>query len=450
MVATIAYEASRECLRNFTNEENDILTRVGPGTLMGNLFRQYWIPVIPAAHLPRPGGKPIRIRLLGEDLVAFRTSLGEVGLVGAYCPHRLAPLYYGRVEDDGLRCPYHGWKFAPSGQCIDMPNVPPAQQFRDEVHHPGYRCVEHGGIIWAYMNSSNDLPALPEFEYLTVPDDLRRYRLFYCECNYLQNLEGGIDPTHVMWLHGPYNLSDEAIAERHQPARQRVALKSGTLTPLDVEIADTPGGFIYGARRPFGETKSLWRINQFRLPFYTMPPGEDVRGARMYVPVDDEHSIKWQIGWYPSRRVKESSTEAQRAAFAEEIYDPPTNSVPYGHIRQRARKSNDYLIDWETHETRRMGVAGVNLQDICVAENEGPTAILDRTKELLCAGDLTIIKARRILLQAAKALREHGATPAGVRDPSIYRCRAASLVLPNEVDWVEGAREEVIASSAAG
>jgi phthalate 4,5-dioxygenase len=442
MKAESMYKASREVLRNFTREENDGLTRVGPGTLMGNLFRQYWIPVVPIEHLAEPGGRPLRLKLLGEDLVLFRQRSRQVGLLGAYCSHRLGPLFFGRVEDDGLRCPYHGWKFAHSGKCLEMPNVPPEQQFMDEIHHPGYPCVEQGGIIWTCMGSARELPSLPDFEYLRVADEDRNYRLFYQQCNYLQVMEGGIDPTHVMWLHSPYDLADDELAEQ-QPAQQKVANQSGARTPLDVEIADTGGGFTYGAKRPAGDGKSLWRVNQFIMPFYTMPPGGDQKQARAYIPIDDESCVKWQIKWYPTRDIKRSSQESLRAPFNEEAYDPPTNAVPFGHIRMKAKQSNDYLINWEIHKTRRFGIAGVNLQDVCVTETEGPGPILDRTKEHLCAGDLSTIKARLMLLDAAKAWRERGTVPPGAKDPSIYRVRGASVVVPDDVNWIDGVREAI-------
>lgn len=443
MKAQSMYQAGKESMKNFTREENDWLTKVGPGTLMGNLFRQYWIPVTPAADLREPGGRPIRVKLLGEDLVLFRARSGKIGIIGAFCPHRLAPLFYGRVEDDGLRCPYHGWKFAPDGKCMEMPNIPADQQFIEAIHQPGYPCIERGGIIWAYMSQAKQLPELPDLEFLRVADHDRNYRLFYQECNYLQVLEGGIDPTHVMWLHSPYDLADEELTAKQQPAQHLVANRSGARTPLDIEIANTPGGFTYGAKRPAGNGKSLWRVNQFIMPFYTMPPGGDQKQARAYIPVDDESCVKWQIKWYPSQNIKESSKETLRAPFAEEAYDPPTNSVPFGHIRTKARRSNDYLMNWEIHKAKRFGIAGVNLQDVCVTENEGPTPILDRTKENLCAGDLSVIKARRMLLEAAHALRQNGTIPIGARDPGVYRMRGCSTLVPDTVDWIEGVREAI-------
>jgi phenylpropionate dioxygenase-like ring-hydroxylating dioxygenase large terminal subunit len=409
---------------------------------MGNLFRQYWIPVVPVTDLAEPGGRPLRIRLLGEDLVLFRARNGGVGLIGAYCPHRLAPLYFGRVENDGIRCAYHAWKFAPNGQCIEMPNVPPEHQFMNEVQHPGYPCVEKGGIIWAYMGLAKELPSVPDFEFLRVAAGNQNYRLFYQQCNYLQALEGGIDPTHVMWLHSPYDLSDEEMAKQ-QPDQQRLANKAGTKTPLDIEIVDTPGGFTYGAKRSLGNGNSLWRVNQFIMPFYTMPPGGDVKQARAYVPVDDENCVKWQVKYYPSDSAKEATDEKPLAPFAGEAYEPPTNAVPFGHIRPQARRSNDYMIDWETHKARRFGVAGVNLQDVCITENEGPTPILDRTKEHLSAGDLSTIKARLMLLDAARAFRERGQMPPGANAPDVYRLRGASQTVPDSINWFDGVKEAI-------
>jgi hypothetical protein len=196
----------------------------------------------------------------------------------------------------------------------------------------------------------------------------------------------------------------------------------------------------------------LWRVNQWLMPFYTMPPGGDDRGGRMWVPVDDEHCVRWNLAWYPTREIMERSNKAAAG------YIPTApgrtgrdsswvggflseTSEPYGDIRKVANRDNDYLIDWEKHYSKRMGVAGVGLQDICIVENEGAGKIMDRTKENLCAGDLSTVIARRRLIEAARALQEKGTMPLGARDGSIYRVRAASIVLPANVDFLEGTKE---------
>ena len=429
-------------MASFTREENDLLTQTGPGTPMGELFRQYWIPVVPSSHIAEPGGKPLRIRLLSEDLVAFRTSDGTAGVVGAFCPHRLAPLFFGRIEEDGIRCPYHGWKFAPDGACLDMPNVPERNQFKEQIKHLSYPCVENGGVVWIYMGSADEVPALPDFEFTRVPDELRTFGLFHHDCNYLQALEGGIDPTHVMWLHSPYDLGDEEMAAKHLPVNFQFATATGHRTPDAVEIVDTEGGFMYGARRPKGNGRSQWRINQFIMPFYTMPASGDLHGGRMWVPIDDEHSVKWMFRWFSSQEIKETTTDRGRDIPDDETYIPMTNQ-PYGHIITKARKENDYLIDWETTKTRRLGIAGVNLQDKAIQENEGPGPILDRTKEILCAGDVTTAKARRMLTQAALALKEKGTIPVGVGDGGIYRVRGISAEVSDDIEWVESLKEQL-------
>jgi hypothetical protein len=204
-----------------------------------------------------------------------------------------------------------------------------------------------------------------------------------------------------------------------------------------------PGGFMYGAMRPMQDGRGLWRINQFIMPFYTMPPGGDQRLARAWVPIDDEHCLKWEFSWYPTRAIMQSTRERGRSVIEEETYAPPTNE-PYGFILARANKRNDYLVNWEVHRSRRMGVAGVNLQDLCVTENEGPGSIMDRSRENLCSGDRTIVKARFLLLRCARDLRDHGKNPPGVRDGTVYRVRGAAKVIPESISWVEGAREDVM------
>jgi hypothetical protein len=323
-----------------------------------------------------------------------------------------------------------------------MPNIPAGQQFKADICNLSYPCIEQGGVIWIYMGKSATPPEIPAFEFLNVPDNQKQFRLFYNECNYLQAMEGGIDPTHVMWLHSPYDLQDEAIAAQHQGAQQQLANKTRARTPAAIEIVDTPAGFMYGTKRKIDAANSLWRINQFFLPFYTMPPSGTARGARMWVPIDDENCVKWMIGWYPNLEIMRADKDGYPPSFAEESHDSPTME-PYGHIRQRARKSNGYLINREIHKAKRLGISGVNLQDQCIVENEGPTPILDRTRENLCPADFTTVKARRMLLHAATILRESGTTPPGVLDPTVYRFRGVSRVIPDNINWLEGLQDSI-------
>src|SRR5262245_29096939 len=150
-------------------EDNEILCRVGPGTPMGSLMRHYWIPAVRSDELPAPDCPPVRIRLLGESLIAFRATSGAVGLIQNACPHRGASLFFGRIEEEGLRCVYHGWKFDVSGQCIDMPSEPAESNFRPKIKATAYPCRERGGIIWTYMGPRETPPSLPDLEANMLP-----------------------------------------------------------------------------------------------------------------------------------------------------------------------------------------------------------------------------------------------------------------------------------------
>src|SRR5438105_5117480 len=234
-----------------SREDNELLCRIGPGTPMGTLMRQYWIPAALSSELPEPDGAPVRIRLLGENLIAFRVSSGAVGLVQNQCPHRGTSLFYGRNEDDGLRCVYHGWKFDVRGRCVDMPSEPAASDFKHKVRALAYPCVERGGLVWAYLGPRST-PPLPELEPNMVTEG--GIQVYQRECNWLQALEGDLDTVHAVYLH-----------------------------PGAVDLADTPTGtrarYALSGRAP-----------KFLFPFWAMTPtgvlGLEVR-ARAWVPMDD-------------------------------------------------------------------------------------------------------------------------------------------------------------------
>src|SRR5215510_15842585 len=184
-----------------TREDNELVTNTNAGTPMGELFRRFWLPIALSEELPGPDGVPLRVKMLGEQLIAFRATDGRVGLIDAYCPHRGAPLFFGRNEEDGLRCIYHGWKFDTCGNCLEMPNMPAASDYKDKVRAPSYPCLERHGILWAYLGPLDRPPAPPEPDWSELPVEHKLITKQYLECNYAQALEGDLDPSHVSFLH---------------------------------------------------------------------------------------------------------------------------------------------------------------------------------------------------------------------------------------------------------
>ena len=184
-----------------TKEDNELLTNIEKGSPMGEVFRRFWIPALLAEELSGPDCAPVELTLLGEHLVAFRDTDGKVGLMDKYCPHRGAPMFYGRNEECGLRCVYHGWKFDVDGNCTDIPNAPEGDTFKDKIHITAYPCVEAGSLIWTYMGPAESKPPFPEFGWCTMPEDHRYVNKFLMECNYLQAMEGDYDPGHGPFLH---------------------------------------------------------------------------------------------------------------------------------------------------------------------------------------------------------------------------------------------------------
>jgi phthalate 4,5-dioxygenase len=427
-------------------EESELLTRVGPGTPMGDLMRQYWIPVVLSSELP-PGGRVKRVKILGEQLVAFRTPNGRAGLLEEFCSHRRASLYFARNEEAGLRCVYHGWQFAPDGQCVDMPNERPENDFREKVCHPSYPCAERGGLVWAYMGPAASPPGLPDLEWAMVPDTQRFVSKFWQDCNYLQALEGGVDPAHISFLHSILDAGDEALRRDLDRAEAGFGFAAALERAPYLAVADTDTGLLIGARREAPAGRYYWRITQYLLPFHTMPPPEvgpdPLFHAHVWIPIDDERLVNWCISWHPTRAVTDEERAAFQAGKSIHVMDyaPATNEA-YGDIRPRGAPTNDYLGDWETQRTRKFfGVPGVGAQDKAITESQ---LAYDRSRERLGRADIGIIRVRKRLLEAAMALRQQGIAPPGL-EPGTYRVRPASVLLPKDVPWVEGARELLVA-----
>jgi phthalate 4,5-dioxygenase oxygenase subunit len=412
-----------------SKQDNELLCRIGPGTPMGDLMRQYWIPAFMSSELEIPDGPPLRLRLLGEDLIAFRATSGEIGLIQNACPHRGASLFFGRNEEDGLRCVYHGWKFDVAGACVDMPSEPAESNFKTKVRARAYPTRERGGMVWAYMGPREIPPELPNLEQNMLPEGEGSIRAIQRECNWMQALEGDIDTTHLGFLHlgaipveeaTPQTFSYYALADR-APAHA---------------VVDTDFGTMYGAYRPAEEDTTYWRIANFLFPFYTMTP-VGVLGlggsVRCWVPLDDDHTMFYMLsGGVPPGA---SVSPERRAAFNMGAMQENTTAW-HGRWRMAANGSNDYQIDRESQKKDSYtGITGIHLQDQAITESMGH--IYDRSHEHLATSDSMIIRSRRRLIEAAKALRDHGETPPGVDNPEVYAVRTGGVILPRNADWID-------------
>ncbi len=437
-----------------TREQNDTLAKVGPGTLMGNLMRQYWIPAFMSSELAEPDGAPLRIRLLSEDLVAWRNTDGTVGLMQNACPHRGASMFFGRNEENGLRCVYHGWKFDTEGVCTDMPNEPAESNFKHKIKAAAYRVVERNGVAWTYMGPRATPPALPTFEPNLVPNP--QIQCIQRECNWLQALEGDIDTSHLGFLHlGSVKAEDT---------------KPGTFDYYTVKdrtpryaVVDTDFGTMYGAYRPAEADTKYWRLANYLFPCWTMIPtgvlGMRV-GVRGWVPLDDTHTMYWSMSGGPTRAGLSGGARTQQGgAFANpDGYYQPAGSGGLGRWRTSANAGNDYQIDRAVQQhTTYTGITGIFNQDHAVTESMG--GIMDRTKEHLGSADIMIIRTRSRMLQAARALAEQGTPPPGVEDPDVFAVRSGSVFLPNGSDWLKSTEElrkafvvhpEIVAQAEAG
>jgi phthalate 4,5-dioxygenase oxygenase subunit len=432
-----------------SRDDNELLTRTGPGTPMGALLRHYWIPVVLSSEVAA-GGRVKRVKLLGERLIAFRAKNGRPGLVGEFCPHRSASLYFGRVEDAGMRCVYHGWKFGMDGRCLEMPNEPPESGFAAKIRHVGYPCEEGGGMIWAYMGPASPPPSLPHLEWTRLPEAHSFASKRVQECNWFQAMEGGIDSSHISFLHAPLDHADADVTRELDRASfgVGVAVQTADRAPR-FEVVDTDYGVLIGARRTRGDGQHLWRVTQFLMPFYTMPPtdlDEKITQSHIWVPMDDTYVINWMVTWHPDRALTREEIDLNVAGKGAHVCDYlPATSEPYGDIRPAANRHNDYEMDWEAHRTRMFcGIPGFGVQDQAIQESQGD--IVDRTVEHLGTSDAAIIQVRRRLMSAARALRDHG-TPAPGRDPRSFHVRSTSVVLAPGANWIEGAMPRVMAES---
>jgi nitrite reductase/ring-hydroxylating ferredoxin subunit len=414
-------------------EQNDLLTQTGPGTPLGRLFRSYWIPALLAGELPQPDCPPVRVKLLSERLIAFRDTSGQLGLMDEFCAHRGVSLWFGRNEECGLRCPYHGWKYDVTGQCVDMPNEPEHSAFAKKVTLKSYPLVEQGGVLWTYMGPAEKQPPLPAYEFANVPAAQSYMSKRVQECNWLQAMEGGIDSSHVSFLHRGA-LNTDPLFKGTRGNRYNMS----DLSPV-FEVVESAGGLYIGARRNAENGHYYWRITQWVMPSYTMIPprgGHPVHG-HFWIPIDDENCWTWSFDYHPTRALTDAELAAMRAGQG-------IHARVDANFRPLANRDNDYLMDRQAQREGRTysGIEGFAMQDASLQESMGP--IVDRTKETLVSTDSGIIMARQKLLRAVKALEESGTVPPGV-DPVHQRVRSAAVVLPPDQPFKDAAREALIA-----
>jgi len=408
-----------------TNEENELLTRTGQGTPCGELLRRYWQPVALSAELPAEAA-PLSIKILGEDLVLFRDDKGRPGLLGIHCSHRGTNLSYGRVEDGGLRCLYHGWLYNIEGRCLQQPGEPGGGEHRDAIRHLAYPCKEAGGVIFTYIGP-DEPPLLPNYEFLKAsPDHLYVAKIFH-ECSYLQANEGNIDPIHLSFLHRFLENRQEQYRGVRGAEESHYNLVARNIAPvLDVELTDF-GVRIYTVRKLEAE-KAYLRVSYFILPNLSAFPGQtggEGYSVNWHVPIDDTHHWKYTFVYSSGGPLQEKLLNRERSEL----------TFDYRLVRNEA---NHYMQDRESMKTKTFTGMGFGFQahDAFATTSQG--AIQDRTEEHLVSSDKAIIAARKLLEKAIRDVQEGREPPHVIREPSQNRFPhflVISDMIPDTSNW---------------
>jgi nitrite reductase/ring-hydroxylating ferredoxin subunit len=411
-----------------SREDNEMLVRAGAETAMGKLLRRFWTPALLSSELPGPDCAPVRVTLLGEDLIAFRDTSGRVGLLDAYCTHRRASLFWGRNEECGLRCAYHGWKFNVDGECVDVPNAAMGEVIKDKMKTVAYPTLERSGVVWCYMGPAELKPSPPRTELFDLPENHRYVEKVLLPSNWIQSMEGDIDSSHVSFLHRRLDGAALLPSEHLSPFMFTDRVPQFT-------VNQTSYGLTLAARRNAGPSEYLCRINQWLMPYTTLvaaPKGVPFI-SNIRVPIDDENTMHLRI----YARYDKPLTDEDHARIEERIIFP--EMIP-GTFRTVANRSNDYLQNREDQKSRSFtGIKSVPVQDYAVTSDQGGGRIADRSREHLVGSDRAIVMMRKRLLECAKSLRD-GVEPTEVRSPDAYRVRSIETLLPRDVDLFDGTR----------
>ena len=417
--------------------DNEMLTRTGPETPMGAVFRHFWIPVCLAEQLPEPDGPQVRVKVLGEDLLAFRASDGKVGLIDSRCRHRGADLYFGRNEAGGVRCAFHGWKYDLDGRCVEAPTLEPAhfKRLADKTSIAAYPTREWGGFVWAYMGPA-PVPELPMMEFALVPPSHRYVSKKLQECNWAQAAEGGVDTAHFSFLHMPVANCAEELQEKAAQTTRGYAQKTMSADHVrwmrddarpKFSIVRHAAGMALGGARRADEGQTYWRIAQYLMPAHAYTPSAvhgEVYHGQTFIPIDDENCWVYVYSWNPVRPL----TDEERASYAGGGAVYPAMDANWVPLRNRG---NEYLLDRKMQKTENFtGIVGVSEQDACIQDSQG--RIAERSRELLGPTDEGIVEFRRMMLGAARALQQSQRPPAASL-PESYRVRAGGVLAPQEL-----------------
>jgi len=408
-----------------SKEDNQLLTQTNPGTPMGEMFRKYWIPVANSEELERDG-KPMRVKLLGEDLVAFRDTNGDVGLVDERCPHRGTSLYYGINDGCGLRCMYHGWKFNTNGDCVEIPSEEEDGKFRKSIKLKNYPTHEAGGVIWTYMGPAEEEPPLPKFYWLNLPKKNKLIERVWQECNYAQAMENDLDYVHAAFLHKAHSrqeLSSEGVLstdlgiDPDHPLVKNPHVKQA--------VQDTNYGKRCVAVGVGDENRNAFMEIHYIFPFYTYPPrfqGEDGMW-HAFIPRDDHSAWVWDVQFSHDREIDVQAQHDRRGLLLDE------------DLRKQKNLENEYGQDRQLQKERNFtGIRGIANQDHAATETMG--TIVDRSNERLGTSDLPVIQMRRLLLRQVKAFLK-GETPMQLDNASLKALYSQGLYDDNTKTWQE-------------
>ena len=413
-----------------TREQNELLCRIEGAAPMGALMRQHWLPLCLSEEVLERDGAPVRARLLGEDLVVFRDTDGRLGVLGEFCPHRGASLSFGRNEECGLRCLYHGWKFDVDGNAVDMSSEPPGSAMLKAIRQKAYPAREAGGFVWIWMGPKERMREFEPPAWAPKPDIEWAIVKMHAACNWAQVLEGSIDSAHSSSLH-----SSEMPAAQVDSAK---ATKTSWPRPSNdkaprLQFQPTSYGFRYAAiRKPIlnPDTTQYVRTTLFIAPFTVLiPPNDQYNLAQMLVPVDDVNTMFYWIAWHPEPAKGISQDEWRRVCAATPGVDLDEN------FRKKRNLGNRYLQDRAAMKRGDFtGIKGIPTQDMAMWESMGP--IVDRSRDKPGSSDVAVVQFRRMMVNAAKRVAEGG--PAiGTTEPHIPHVKLASYegIVPKSTDW---------------